>query len=154
MGNSALYRTWLFTLCVVAALLLSGAAARPAPRAMRPYQTPYHSLSQACSGVLEDVCPPASTSRADCLMEHFVNNTNHECKMWVGWRTLCLVFVEVKLVPRGLCGFTKEEATPDLLRECLGTVDKGELPAVCFENPYYKSLSLHGRRQMDDDADL
>lgn len=145
----------LMCLCVALVFLMDDVAAVPRPRAVRPFSTKYHSLSQACYGVLEDVCPPASANRAECLMHNFERNKNHECKLWVGWRTICLTYVEMKLVKNGVCNFTEEESTPALVRECLSKVDKRKLPEACFNNPYYKSLHLHGRRQMDDDdADL
>jgi hypothetical protein len=144
----------LLTLCVLVALVGSGAATPARPIRVRPYNTQYHSLSQACYGVLEDKCPPAAADRADCLMLNFADNDSHDCKLWVGWRTLCNVYVTMKLVPNGQCNFTEKDSTPELVRGCLLAADKSLLPPACWENPYYKSLTLHGRRRMDDDGDL
>ncbi|KPA79994.1 hypothetical protein ABB37_05029 [Leptomonas pyrrhocoris] len=143
----------MVSLCF-AYFLLVGVSAQAPPRGWRPYESKFNSLSQACYGVLEDACPPNSADRLYCLMLNQDKNDNHECNMWLGWRTVCLSFVEVKLVPNGFCGFTKEESTPELVRQCLGIVDKKELPELCHKSPYYKSLKLHSPRLMDDEGDL
>ncbi|KPI86759.1 hypothetical protein ABL78_4176 [Leptomonas seymouri] len=143
----------LLSVCVIVFLVL-GIVARSIPAVERPFQTKFKTLSQACYGVLEDKCPSNSPSRVDCLELNFEDNDSHECRLWVGWRTICRVYVEMRLIPKGLCNFTAEEATPTLVRKCLTTVEKTELPAMCYDNPYYKSLKVHGRRQMDDADDL
>ncbi|KAK7201725.1 hypothetical protein NESM_000237900 [Novymonas esmeraldas] len=149
----ALLRALLLLLCIAASVLVQGSTARgPPPQAPRPFETKFKSLSQACWGVLETECPHDGATRTDCLMQHYAGNDNHECKMWLAWRATCFAYATVKLIPTGKCGFTAEEATTPLIRQCLRTADKTKIPGACSASPYFKSLMLRAPRRMDSDT--
>ncbi|CBZ25952.1 hypothetical protein, unknown function [Leishmania mexicana MHOM/GT/2001/U1103] len=139
-------------LCIIAGVLLQGGTAQAPPRAVRSLETKFNSVTQACRGVLETECPSDGLARTDCLMEHIVDNANHECKMWLSWRATCFAYATVYLIPQGKCNFKPHQATSELIRNCLRNTDKSELPAVCAGSPYYRSLMLRASRRMDSDA--
>ncbi|XQJ31572.1 hypothetical protein NXY56_007690 [Leishmania guyanensis] len=142
--------------CIIAGVLLQNCAALTPSRAVRPFETKFSSLSEACRGVLETECPPDRLGRADCLMARTEGNENHECKLWLSWRATCFAYAMVKLIPQGKCNFTSDQMTSELVLQCLRVIDAKELPTACSASPYFKSIMLHAPRRMDSDgtADL
>ncbi|GET93175.1 hypothetical protein, unknown function [Leishmania tarentolae] len=142
----------LALLCLTAGVLLQSGGARAYVPDARSFETKFNSVSQACHGVLETECPSDGRSRSDCLMERTVENASHECKMWLSWRATCFAYAMVYLIPHGKCNFTSDQATSELIRNCIRNTDRRELPAACGASPYYNALTLHAPRLMDSDA--
>ncbi|ORC93097.1 uncharacterized protein TM35_000024230 [Trypanosoma theileri] len=98
-----------------------------------PLYTAPQTITQACWGELQDECPGPDV---DCLANNIIRIKSDICRSWITAREVCITHVKEVM-----------KCNDDKYRQCIREAHRDELPFLCVNSPYYKSLYRNLPRQ-------